>query len=319
MPVNSTFTELVTTTFRNHKKTITDNFSNKNAFLYYVKKHGNLKKEDGGLSIATPLDYAANGTYQRFSDWDVLNISASEVIGAAEYQWRQIAINIVASGREMRINSGKSKIIDLAEAKFKNAIRTFENNFSSDLYSAGTLSNQINGLQALVADTPTNTVGGIDASAFPFWQNKVFDLSVQGVTISPTTIEGSVMLPLWLQLDRGGTDSPDLILADNNYYSFFEASQVPFKRYMDSKEAKGGFLSLKYKGADVVAEGNSGIPANHMYMLNTQYMQLVVHKNADLSEGESKTPINMDGVVIPLLWMGNLVCTNRAQQGVVIA
>ncbi|MDI9738711.1 hypothetical protein, partial [Stutzerimonas stutzeri] len=69
------------------------------------------------------------------SDWDTLNINQSDVISAAEYQWRQIALNVVASGRELRINSGESRIINLAKGRIKNAIRTFNNNFSSDLYS----------------------------------------------------------------------------------------------------------------------------------------------------------------------------------------
>lgn len=316
---NSTFTELVTTTFRKHRKEIKDNLSNRNALLKYIMKRGNYVREDGGLTIATPLDYAANGTYQRFSDWDTLNISASDVISSAEYQWRQIAINIVASGRELKINSGDSRIIDLAKSRMKNALRTFNNNFSSDLYSSGSLSNQINGLQAIVADVNTNTVGGIDASTWAFWQNTAYDASVNSVTPSATTIEGSLMLPLWLQLDRGPDDCPDLIVADNTYYSFFENSQVSLKRYANSDSANGGFATLKYKKADVVYDGNSGIPANHMYMLNTDYLKLVVHKDADLAELPEQRPVNQDGVVIPLLWMGNLVCSNRKQQGVIIA
>lgn len=318
MSANSTFSELVSTTFRKHRKEIKDNISNRNALLKYIQRKGNYITEDGGLTIATPLDYNSNGTYQRYSDWDTLNISQSDVISAAEYQWRQIAINVVASGRELRINSGDSRIINLAKARMKNAIRTFNNNFSSDLYSAGSLTNQINGLQALVADTNTNTVGGIDASAWSFWQNKVFDLSVNSVTMSATTIEGSAMLPLWLQLDRGPDDCPDLIVADNNYYSFFENSQTSLKRYSDSESAKAGFVSLKYKKADVIYDGNSGIPANHMYFLNTEYLKLVVHKDADLTEVPEQRPVNQDGSVIPILWMGNLVCSNRSLQGVII-
>src|SRR3990172_3491752 len=88
---NSTFTELVSTTFRKHRKEIKDNISNRNALLKYMDKRGNKRTEDGGLTIVTPLDYAENSTYQRFSDWDTLNIAASDVISAAEYQWRQIA------------------------------------------------------------------------------------------------------------------------------------------------------------------------------------------------------------------------------------
>ena len=127
---SSTFTELVSTTFRNHSKEIKDNLSNRNALLKYIMKKGNYRTESGGTTIALPLDYAANNTYQRYSDWDTLDISASDVITAAEYEWKQIALNVVSSGRELRVNSGGSKIINLAKTKMKNAIRTFSNNFS---------------------------------------------------------------------------------------------------------------------------------------------------------------------------------------------
>lgn len=315
---NSTFTELVSTTFRKHRKEIKDNLSNRNALLKYMMKKGNMRTEDGGLSIATPLDYAANGTYQRYSDWDNLNIGASDTISSAEYQWRQIAINVVASGRELRINSGDSRIINLAKARIKNALRTFNNNFSSDLYSAGTLTNQINGLQALIADAGTGTVGGIDSSAFPFWQNTVIDASVLSVTPSATTIESGLMLPAWLATDRGPDDQVDLIVADNNYYTFFEGSQLSLKRYNDTQKGSAGFVSLRYKNADVIYDGNSGIPTNHMYGINTNYLELVVHQDADLEIMEEMRPVNQDGAVTPILWMGNITCSNRKQQFVIL-
>lgn len=317
---NSTFTELVTTTFRKHRKKIMDNFSNRNALWKYIKQRGNMKTvEDGGLTIVTPLDYQSNSTYQRYSDYDTLNVTQSDVISAAEYQWRQVAVNVMASGREMRINSGSSRIIDLAAAKIKNAVRSFDNNFSSDLYSDGSLTNQINGLQAIVADTNTNTVGGISASSFPFWQNTVFDLSANSVTLSASTIETSVMLPLWLLLDRGPDDQPDLIVMSNDMYQFFEASQVSLKHYNDTSRGNGGFVTLRYKNADVLFDGNSGIPAVHTYFLNTNYLQLCVHEAANLEIMTERVPVNQDAQVIPILWMGNLTCSNRKMQGVVIA
>ena len=315
---NSVFTELVTTTFRNHGKEIKDNLSNRNALLKYITKRGNTRKEDGGLTIATPLDYAENGTYQRYSDWDVLNISQSDVISSAEYQWRQIALNVVSSGRDLRINSGSSKITSLAKARIKNALRTFNNNFSSDMYSAGTLTNQVNGLQAIIADTNTNTVGGIDANTWSFWRNNVIDASVLGVTTSATTIESGLMLPAWLATDRGPDDQTDLIVMDNNYYKFFEGSQLSLKRYSDSSKADAGFVTMKYKNADVLYDGNSGIPSNHAYFINTNYLELVTHKDADLEIMDEMRPVNQDGAVVQILWMGNLVCSNRKQQAVII-
>ena len=319
---NAVFTELVSTTFRKHRKEIVDNVSKNNALLRRIYDKGQVRKEDGGLTITAPLDYAENGTYQRYSGYDVLNIGASEVISAAEFQWRQIAINVVANGMELRTNSGDSRIINLVKSRMKNAMRTFKNNFSADVYSDGSLPNQINGLQALVANAGTGTVGGIDSSTWTFWRNKVQSAAapLQGggaIVPGPTTIE-SLMLPLWLNLVRGD-DQPDLIVMDNNYFTFFEQSQTSIKRYTDETKANAGFVSLKYKGADVIFDGGSGIPSNTAYFLNTDYLELVVHKDADMTVMDELKPYNQDAAVVPVLWMGNMTVTNRALQGVMKA
>ena len=315
---NAVFTELVSTTFRKHRKEITDNVSKNNALLRRLYDKKQTRKEDGGLTIVTPLDYAENGTYQRYSGYDVLNIGASDVISAAEYQWRQIAINVAANGQELRTNSGDSRILNLVKSRMKNAIRTFKNNFSADLYSDGSLSNQINGLQAIVAANGAGTIGGIDSSTWTFWKNKVQSAAapLQGggaIVPGPTTME-SLMLPLWLALTRGD-DQPDLIVMDNNYYTFFETSQTSIKRYTDETKANAGFVSLKYKSADVIFDGGSGIPSNTGYFLNTDYLELVSHRDADMTVMDELKPVNQDAAVVPVLWMGNLVCSNRGLQG----
>jgi len=316
---NQVFTELVTTTFRKHRKDLKDNLSKHNALLRRLTDKGQIRHEDGGLSIVCPLDYAANGTYQRYSGYDVLNIGASDTLSAAEYQWRQIAISVTASGLELRTNSGGSRIINLAKARMKNAMRTFKNNFSADLYSDGTLANQIDGLQKLVADNGLGTVGGIDSNTWSFWRNKVQSAAapLQGgaaVTISKDTIENQ-WLHLWLALSRGD-DVPDLIVTSNDRFAFYEASQVSLKRYTGDSTAKGGFQTLKYKSADVIFDGGSGIPDAHSYFLNTDYLELVAHTDADMEVMEEMKPINQDAAVIPILWMGNTTCSNRSLQGV---
>lgn len=316
---NAVFTELVTTTFRKHQKDIRDNVSKNNALYRRLVDKGSPRKEDGGLTIVTPLDYAANGTYQRYSGYDVLNIGASDVITSAEYQWRQIALSVTANGLELRTNSGDSRIINLVKARMKNATRTFKNNFSADMYSDGTLPNQINGLQALISDTGTGTVGGIDSSTWTFWKNKVQSAAAPlnggaAVTPSASTIE-SLMLGLWLSLVRGD-DHPDLIVSSNDYFELYEQSQVSLKRYTSADEAQGGFASLKYKNADVIFDGGSGIPASRMYFTNTDYLELVVHKDANLEIMDELKPYNQDAVVIPILWMGNMSTSNRSLQGV---
>ena len=196
---NAVFTELVTTTFRKHRKDLKDNVSNNNALMRRLYDKNQVRHEDGGLSIVCGLDYAQNGTYQRYSGYDVLNIGASDVISAAEYQWRQIAMSVTASGLELRTNSGGSRIINLAKSRLKNAMRTFKNNFSSDLYSDGTLANQIDGLQKLVADNGLGTVGGIDSNTWTFWRNQTFDATTDG---GAATTAANIQRPPFLTMGK---------------------------------------------------------------------------------------------------------------------
>jgi hypothetical protein len=317
---NSTFTEMVSTTLREHKKSIADNVSNHNALLMKLNAAGNLRTLDGGYEIVEPLDYAENSTFQRYSGFDTLNIQASDVISAAKYDWKQSAVHVVASGLELRQNSGRNQLISLARARLTNAIRTFRNNTSTDVYSDGTASNQMNGLQALVSDAGTGTVGGINSSTFTFWKSTLQSAAspLQGggaITVSKSTFQ-SLMLPLWLTLTRG-QDRPNLLVTDDSYFTFYEESLTDNKRYTADEEGQGGFISLKYKTAPVIYD--DACPAAHMYFLNTDFLKLVAHRDANFTEVDKKESVNQDGSVVPIIWQGNMTVSNRALQGVIKA
>lgn len=313
------FSELVTTTFRNHAKEVADNISKHNALYRKLTGEGKVRLEDGGLSIVQPLEYASNTTYQRYSGYDVLNIAAVDVLSAAEYPWRQVAVNLAVSGLEMRTNSGENRIINFVKAKVKNAQHSFANGLSADLYSDGTAANQINGLQALIADAGTGTVGGINSATYAFWQNIVQSAAapLQGgaaITPSATTIE-SLMLPLWIKLTRG-MDMPNLIVMSDDYFTMYEQSQTSLKRYTSDENGKGGMTSMKYKSSDVFFDSSGGIPAAHAYFLNTNYMDLVIHKDANITMLDDVESINQDALVKTIIWQGNLAVANRSLQGV---
>jgi hypothetical protein len=321
----TTFTELVTTTYRNHKKEVADNVSNHNALFRRLTQKGKVRREDGGLSIVEALEYAENSTYTRYSGYDPLNVDAVDVLSAAEYPWRQVSVNVAASGLEIRSNSGENRIVNLVKTKIKNAQKSMANGLAEDLYSAGSLSNQIGGLQALIADAGTGTVGGINSStaAFAFWKNVVQSAAspLQGgssITPASNTIE-SLMLPLWLRLTRG-SDAPDLVVMSEDYFTFFEQSQTSLKRYAPEDNGQAGMVAMKYKTADVVHDSSaSGIPAAHGYFINTDYLELVVHQDAEMEIMPELRSINQDAVIIPVIFQGNLVCSNRKLQGVMKA
>ena len=316
------FSELVTTTHRAHLKEISDNVSNHNALYGKLTKSGKIRMIDSGISIATPLEYAVNSTYQRYSGFDILSTAAVDVITAAEFPWRNVNVSLAISGSEIRINRGENQIIDLVKAKLNNARHSMANGLSTDFYSDGTLTNQVNGIQALVADTGTGTVGGISSSQYDFWQNVVQSAAAplgggSAIVPSASTIE-SLMLPLWIRLVRG-IDRPDLIVMSDDYFTFYETSQSTLKRYTADESGKGGMSAMKYKGVDVIFDSSGGIPSSHAYFLNTNYLGVTVHPDANMSISDDNKSINQDAMVKNILWQGNLTVSNRARQGVLKA
>lgn len=311
---NSVFTEMVTTTLRNHAKQVVDNITDNNALLTYMKKRGNIQTKAGGYEIVFPLEYAENNTYQRYSGYDTLNVNASEVLTSAKFDWSQVAIHVTASGREVRMNNGPEAMIDLVKARIKNATNTASNQLSIDLYGTGALTNQIGGLGNLIQSDGLGTVGGINASTWAFWRNQFREISGTN-TWSKATIKGE-MNRLWLQTVRGN-DKPDLIVSSHDLYSAYEESLQDLQRYTDVQAASSGFESLKYKTANVIFDDNTnfGTTSETMYFLNTKYLYLVQHPEAQWTQDDEKKPVNQDAVVIPMYWMGQLVCTNRALQG----
>lgn len=314
---NSVFTEMVTTTLRNHPTEVADNVSANNALYSRLKKRGKIKALSGGYEIVRPLDYAENSTYQRYSGFDTLNVNASDVLTAAKYDWVQAAINVVASGRELRMNSGKEQLIDLAAARTRNAMRTAANNMSIDLYSSGALTNQMGGLANIIQTNGQGTVGGINSTTYSFWRNKFLEATGTNL-VTKANIKG-FMNTLYLDLVRG-SDKPDLIVSSHDFFAMYWESLQDLQRYAESDSATAGFKSLKYVDADVIFDSNSNFAttAERMYFLNTNYLELVEHRDARWTTMDEKMSVNQDGVVIPMLWMGNLTCSNRALQGILI-
>lgn len=314
---NATFTEMVTTTLRNHPTDIADNVSGKNALYTRLKKKGNIRKEDGGYEIVANLDYAENSTYQRYSGYDILNIQASEVLSAAKYDWVNASVHVAASGPELLKNSGKSQMINLVKARVANAMRTAANNMSVDMYSDGALANQMGGLAHIIQTNGEGTVGGINSTTYTFWRNQYREAAGTD-TISKSTIKGE-MNALWLDCCRQN-EHPDLIVSSNDFFSMYWESLQDLQRYASADTAEAGFNMLKYVGADVIYDSNSNFSstAEKMYFLNSEYLELVVHKNCNWTTQDEKTSVNQHAVVIPIFWMGNLVCSNRARQGILL-
>lgn len=306
--------EIVATTLRNRSGELADNVTNHNALFLRLSKKGNVKPLDGGRTIVQELEYAENATVAWYSGYETLNITPQEVFDAAEYDWKQLAGTVSMSGLEEIKNSGKEAIINLMASRIKNLQKSLRNTAATATYADGTGSGgkELGGLQLLIDDDPTAsaTVGGINQQTYTFWRNQY--------SAAAATSAGNIltrMNTLWLQCIRG-TDKPDLIAADSTEYTFFESALQQNQRFMDASMAEAGFETLKYKTADVFYDDQC--PSKHMYFLNTDYLFLRPHKNRIFVPLDDRNSINQDATVIPVVWAGNMTCSNRSLQGVLI-
>jgi hypothetical protein len=318
-------TEIVTTTLYKRNKTLADNVSNGNALLARLNQKGNVRTAGGGRQIVEELEYAENSTFMYYSGYETLDISPSDVFSAAVFDWKQAAVNVSASGLEVDIqNSGQEAVINLLEKRIDNAMKTMRNNLSTGVYSDGTGSSgkQIGGLQSIVADAGTGTVGGINSTTFSFWQNQTSgDVSFTGASPDPSLAADQATLQqemqdMWIECVRG-PDNTDFLVADQAMFNTFWSGLQDHQRITTADEGKFGFNSLKFVTADVFFDGDSGMPANHMYFLNTDYIYLRPHSSRNVVPLERKTALNQDAMVVPIVWAGNLTSSNRDLQGVI--
>lgn len=314
--------EIVTTTMQSRSRKLADNNTNNNALLMRLNERGNVRTASGGDVILQELSFADNSTVKNYSGYEELDISPSEVFSAGSFDWKQKAAAVSISGLEQLKNSGKERMIDLMEARISNAEDSMMNSVATDLYSDGTGDGgkQIGGLQLLVADTPTNSVGGIDRNTAigAFWKNISYDATTDGGAAATSANIQGYMNNVYSQLVRG-RDRPDLIIADNAYYNLFWASLQTIQRIASDKMATAGFTSLKFVDADVVLDGGvgGGCPVNHMYFLNTKYIHFRPHRDRNFVPlGGERFAVNQDAIVKLIVWAGNMTLSNGRLQGV---
>lgn len=330
MPTFANLSDIIATTIQSRSGVLADSVTNNNALLYKLRQRGNVKPVSGGNVILQELMYNDPNTQNAgsYSGYDVIDITPNSPISAAQYDLKQYAAAVTISGLEQLQNSGKEQIIDLLEGRIQVAEAQLMNQISAGIYSDGTGNGgkNITGLQAAISTSPaTGTYGGINRATWSFWRNVAFSAVTNGgAAVTPANIQ-SYMNRIAVQLVRG-TDRPDMIVADNNYYRAYLESLQAIQRVTSEDSAAAGFTSLKYLGAglncDVFLDGGIGgsIPANTMYFLNTKYIFFRPHRDRNFVPiGGDRQSVNQDALVRLIGWAGNLTTSGAQFQGVLTA
>jgi hypothetical protein len=325
---NTSVTDIIATTIESRTKKVADNVTKNNALLARLMEKGNKSYVTGGSQILEELSFAENGNGQAYSGYDLLPVAAQDVISAATFQLKQYAVPVVISGLETLQNTGNEEIIPLLSARLKVAEGTMKNLISQGIYGDGTGfgGKALVGLDAMNPATLTSSqataYGGITPATgtiTAFWRSYC-----EGSITLPTasTVQG-IFNRFWAQLVRG-SDRPDLIVVDNNYWSPFVNSLQLLQRFTGTETAKLGFPSQKFFDADVVLDGGIGgfaytnsTTGGTAYFCNTDYMKWRPHRDRDFVNlsPNRRYSVNQDAEVAILAFAGALTCSGRKFQG----
>lgn len=326
-PANTSISDIIATTIQSRSGVLADSVTKNVALLMKLKERGNVKFWSGGNVILQELMYNDTTTQNAgsYSGYDVIDITPNSPISAASYDPKQYAAAVSINGLEMLQNSGKEQTIDMLEGRIQVAEAQLMNQISTGIYSDGTGNGgkDITGLAAAVSTTPTTgTYGGINRATWTFWRNVAFDATTDGGAAATSANIQSYMNRVAVQLVRG-TDRPDMIVADNNYYRLYLESLQAIQRITSEKSAAAGFTSLKYLAAgldcDVFLDGGIGgaISTNRMYFLNTKYIFFRPHRERNFVPiGGDRQSVNQDAIVKLIGWAGNLTTSGEQFQGV---
>lgn len=323
MTFPSSVSDIVATTIESRSKSLADNVTNHNALLAKLKSDGGIKTFAGGSAILEEITFAENGNAGWYSAYETMPTGAQDVISAASFTIKQLAVPVAMSGLEVLQNSGRAQFIDLLEGRLDAAESTMKNRLSQGLYADGTAfgGKVLTGLGAAVTISPgTGVYGGIDRATWAFWRNqksKGGGTDFAGV-LSVANVN-AVFMAQWVKQVRG-SDKPNLIVADTSYYSTYVTSLQQNQRFADPKMASLGFDNVMFMSSPVCMETTaSGITANTAYFLNTKYIKLRPHADRNmvtLNPGK-RYSVNQDAEVQIMAWAGNLTCSNCSLQGIV--
>ena len=307
-----TWDALLTTTLANYRKKLIDNIFDVYPTLSWLNgKLGEamrgskrLRLLDGGESIVEHVLYEQSTAVQPYSQYQTIDVTPQDGMTIARFAWRQYAATISISGLERRNNNGESKMIDLLEAKTKQSEMSLRDMLSRHVFATNAGGNELDGLELIVDST--GTVGGLSQTTFPWWAGQ------ESGGGSFATLGLGYMRNMFNSLSYGN-DKPDYITMPQAVFEYFEAELEPKERYTNTKAANVGFENLTFKAIPVMFDRDC--PAATIFMLNSEYINLCVHRDANFSTGKFIEPENQDATTAKILFQGNLTTNNRRMHG----
>lgn len=344
------YDSLLSTTLFAYRDTLADNIFKDSAFLAALREFDGVATQDGGERIAVPLMYGTNSTVKSYQNYETLDTTPQDDMTTAFYDWREIAGTISISRKEERQNSGEARILNLLQAKIRNAEMSMREELNSQLL-LGTVSSSTfvpgNGAKDLnplgyflrkdnqTDPTTGGNVGNIAGANESWWRhNTAVADSASTDTGNAFALNVSTYAGLKVAIrrmynfcSRGTGGSPNLLVGDQVTYETYENALDVNIRFQSTRMGELGFDTLKVKGAEFIWDeivpdidnGTAAITAGTVFFLNTDFYKLYIDSETDIVTTPFIEPENQTAKTAKVLFMGNAGVSNMRKLGVLYA
>lgn len=242
------------------------------AFMREAEKQGIIKKIPGGPQIEATLDYRRNpGSAFLSTDMQTVSTTKTEVLTAALYDPAQLSIPITWSKADEAKNPEVNQKVALVKSLLENGINSHDDMIEEAIFGDDT--DGFLGFLNIIPDNGQGSPGGIDAGTEAWWRNysstylaNFTDIEAQMTTAWNTAAKGT-----------GSSLTPTLLVSDSETQAGYEGVLQTMQRFVDTKEADGGYKVLAFKTSRFIFSQY----ANHrIYFMNPKSLQICVFKSA---------------------------------------
>lgn len=301
-------TEVNALTHELANKSSADVIYDSNPLFLWLKEKGQIL-EDGGARIRLPLSYAKTAAAGAFEGFDLLDVTPTVTENAAVYDWRRYYVHVAISKHDILLNSGRNRIINLVRARMDNGMSKMLDQLGDDLYSTnGDSSLGISGLRQMVE--ATGQIGNVDQADVATWA------SAEDNATNTLTLKSIEDLILNASV---GSERPDLGSTTKGIYSkLWDLYQGNQRFGAPEESAKGGFRYLMVDFIPIFHDskvpGTTGAD-NHLFLLNSKWVYLYVHRGDNFTVQELPMPQNQDVMANRITVTLQLATDNRRMHG----
>ncbi len=248
-----------------HSKEIADAIINNNLLSAWLKASNRVKKVDGGLTFHEKVMHSEAAGFDWIGKDAEITLSTNEFLTDAEYNIRILAGPLKVYHFDKSRAAGESQIFDLVETTIENAKSTMSNKLGAAVFNDGSSATALHGLQLLVNETASQTVGGIAVADFARWDNQRDSTAITAFNTSQNGI--SAWRSMMALCAGNENDYPDLIVTTSTIWGLYFLALTNLARLVDSKVGSLGYKTLDFMGTPVGWDKNC--PSGNTYFLET--------------------------------------------------